>query len=226
MAIEAKRGCGFRKVGGLYLVSGKLGAPCGRLPFPLTRCACCGAGFKFARSWQWVDPAAVFATPPHVDGEPIPTLPACAGAVCTVYAGCPLGNPRTLGARAGLLWIGKQHYPTPAHFTAEARTLGVSRRIKSVPRGFVAGETWVLLAHVEAAHGRQRLGDLDPAPLPGVDPDGLVDIRLPGLFSIFQPTGIEKIVTETEARDADAMAALEARGITPVAVPDDDPDHR
>ena len=32
MAVEAKRGCGFRKVGGLYLVGGGFGIPCDRLP--------------------------------------------------------------------------------------------------------------------------------------------------------------------------------------------------
>ena len=32
--------------------------------------------------------------------------------------------------------------------------------------------------------------------------------------------------TETQAEDVEAMAKLEQRGISPVIVPDNDPDHR
>lgn len=35
MAIEPRRGCGYRKMGGLYLVADALGEVCHRLPFPL-----------------------------------------------------------------------------------------------------------------------------------------------------------------------------------------------
>lgn len=35
MAVETKRGCGYRKIGGLYLVAGNLSEPCDRLPWPL-----------------------------------------------------------------------------------------------------------------------------------------------------------------------------------------------
>jgi hypothetical protein len=39
MAVEPKRGCGYRKVGGIYLVSGGEGRPCGplyRYPYTYT----------------------------------------------------------------------------------------------------------------------------------------------------------------------------------------------
>ena len=40
------------------------------------------------------------------------------------------------------------------------------------------------------------------------------------------PAGaIEKIITETQSRGAEAMSKLRARGIMPVIVPDNDPDH-
>jgi hypothetical protein len=42
---------------------------------------------------------------------------------------------------------------------------------------------------------------------------------------VFQPIGIEKIVTKTESRDAKEMEKLAKRGIDPVVVPDDDEDH-
>lgn len=34
MASETKRGCGYRKVGGMYLVGDYIRVPCDRLPFP------------------------------------------------------------------------------------------------------------------------------------------------------------------------------------------------
>jgi hypothetical protein len=56
MAIEAKRGCGYRKVGGTYLVSGGLGMPCCKMPILLKTCPCCGHGVKQSRGWTWIDP--------------------------------------------------------------------------------------------------------------------------------------------------------------------------
>jgi hypothetical protein len=48
-----------------------------------------------------------------------------------------------------LLWIGRGHY-SPDAFLKESRELGVSRRIAALPKGLVLGETWVLLAHLDA----------------------------------------------------------------------------
>ncbi len=111
---------------------------------------------------------------------------------------------------AGLLWVGAMHYKTPAHFDLESAALGVSRRISAIPKDFVLGKTWVFLAH--------------PNVIPGLDDDG-EQVLLPGAFKMFRPTAIEKIVTETQAKDKDEMAKLSDRGITPVEVPDDDEDH-
>ena len=33
---EAKGGCGFRRIGGLYLCGEHISAPCDRMPFPIT----------------------------------------------------------------------------------------------------------------------------------------------------------------------------------------------
>lgn len=57
---EPRRGCGYRKEGGLYLVGGGLSAPCGRLPIPLTVCPVCNGGIHPARGWTWVSPRALF----------------------------------------------------------------------------------------------------------------------------------------------------------------------
>lgn len=203
MAVEARRACGFRKVGGLYLVGEKGGMPCCKMPIILTVCPTCGQGIKQSRGWQWIDPE-----------------PWVAGA-CTMPPGqyertfCPLNDPERLGDRVGLLWIGAQFYPTPASFIHEGETMGISRRIKTVPRGFKVGETWVFFAHphverVDVPHD-----------------DGTIETQWKGgIFRIFRPTAIELIVTQTQSENADFMADLEKRHLTPVVVPDNDKDHQ
>jgi hypothetical protein len=128
---EGKRGCGYRKGGGIYVVSGGIAAPCGRLPIPLTVCPCCSQGIKPSRGWTWVD------------ADKLSEANKC-GRSELDCALCPLGTE--LG-RAGLLWVGEQFYPTPGHFSAEAAQMGISRRLSQVPRDFKVGDTWVLMAH-------------------------------------------------------------------------------
>lgn len=124
-----RRGCGFRKPGGLYLVCDGPSAPCGKLPIPLEICPTCSGGIHFCRGWTWVNGTALAAQNTCVMGE----CPAC-----------PLGGP--IG-RCGLLWIGEKFYKTPSDWTHEAFEQGVSRRLATVPHGFEIGKTWVLVAH-------------------------------------------------------------------------------
>ena len=196
MAVEAKRGCGYRNVGGLYLVCEGKGRACGRMPLELKPCPTCGGGMRQSRGWQWIEPATLFE-----------------GTSCYTNVfdcnNCPAGNIDHIG-RAGLIWIGKAHYPTPEHFNLEAKTMGISRRISAVPKGFEAGKMWVFLAHPEV--------------IPGTN-DEDEQVMLPAVFKIFMPSAIEKIITESQSQDEDEMEKLEKRGITPFVVPDDDPDH-
>jgi hypothetical protein len=141
---DQKRGCGWRKPGGYYLVASGLATPCGRLPIPLTVCPCCSAGIKFCRGWTWINLAQIAAAAKQTCLEP------------TRCGQCPMDAKIE---RAGLLWIGEKFY-SPEAFTAEAARLGVSRRISTVPREFKAGETWIALAHIKAA----RDGEGEPAP--------------------------------------------------------------
>jgi hypothetical protein len=133
MAIEPKRGCGYRKRGGLYLVTGGKGRPCGKMPLQLDVCPTCHGGIKPARGWTWIDPTPLF-TGRDCDAE---------AAGCHT---CPLRDLLDLGS-VGLIWIGEKFYPTPESFVREAAAMGISRRITAVPKGFKPGETWVLLAH-------------------------------------------------------------------------------
>lgn len=190
MAVEARRGCGYRKIGGLYLVSGPGGMSCDRLPFPLTICPTCNQGIKQTRGWTWVD---------------VSVLVGGSHDTCVDWAtSCPMCTP--LLDRAGLLWIGEKFYPTPTEFHMEAADLGISRRIKAIPRGFEIGKTWVLLAHPKAIREFKE-SEWEA-----------------GIFKVWRPTRIEKILPESK-RGSEEAAELEAKGITCVFVPDADRDH-
>lgn len=189
MAVEARRGCGYRKVGGLYVVGGKLSGNCCKLPIALNVCPTCAQGVKQTRGWSWIDPQPWLAKACSLD-RPL----------------CPAARPDLLGERVGLLWIGRQFYPSPAAFMHEAAMHGVSRRVTAVPRGFKLGLHWVFLAHPEAVTSGEG--------------------KAPGIFAIFQPTAFEKIITEIQACDLELMADLNKRGIHAVVVPDDDQDHQ
>jgi hypothetical protein len=117
--------------------------------------------------------------------------------------------------RAGLLWVGEKFYPTPADFTREAMALGISKRIHAIPREFQVGTTWVLLAHPLAVRESQT----DP------ETGKVTTIESPGIFKVWRPTKIEKLVEESK-RGSEEVEQLEKRGITPVFVPDSDPDHQ
>lgn len=240
MATEARRGCGYRKVGGIYLVSDALGAPCDRMPYPLEVCPCCGAGVKPARGWTWIDPVKLFGE--HMGCRDTLPCPICQPAF--FFGEKTLVNGKTLetAKRAGLLWIGDQFY-SPTEFLSEAAMLGVSRRISAVPRGFKVGETWVFLAHSKACHR----WDINK-----VDPHGQIGEleEYPGIFCVFKPKRIELIVNQSEydayhlilekiaattdefeIEDLMAMDEYKTmqravdRGMTLVPVPDNDKDH-
>jgi len=199
MAIEARRGCGYRKVGGIYMMGGKLSAPCCKFPIELSVCPCCGMGVRLTRTWTWIDPTE------WLRGK------------CTLKQRnwiCPAADPATgLKApsdetlRVGLLNIGAGFY-TPAEFTREAAELGISRRLQAIPRGFRLGEHWVMLAHPKL----KQVGDE----------------WIGGIFAMFKPTAIEKVMTQSQA-DAlteDERKELKRKQITPFVVPDNDRDHQ
>lgn len=205
MAVEKKRGCGFRKHNGLYIVSDALGEPCHRLPLPLSVCPTCKCGVKPSRGWTWVAPAIL--------GE------GCAsqrrGRHCRA---CVICTPSLLGdEQVGLLWIGQQYYPTPEHFIEEASRQGVSRRIARLPRGFEAGKTWVLMAHREAI-------DPDLTGLDGSEDLGAAARWTPGIVTCFRPKAVELILRQSDATP-ERVAEEAERGVRVVAVPDGDPDH-
>lgn len=206
MAVEAKRGCGYRKVGGLYLVGSGGGISCDRLPIPLEICKCCGQGIKPTRGWTNVDIAGLVGGDHKISiahGEPEVTP-------CGCWAGCPLCHNVVSMGTGGLLWVGAQFYPSIEHFEMEVAAQGVSRRITTLPRSFELGKTWVLLAHPKGI----------------IKPTGELQAGyVPAIFRVWKPERIERIYKESQ-RDSDAVQADIKRGITPVFVPDNDKDHQ
>jgi hypothetical protein len=140
--------------------------------------------------------------------DPRPWLP---GGCTSIGVFCPVAE-KQLGERVGLLWIGEQFYRTPGAFQQEAAEMGISRRIKAIPHGFKLGETWVFFAHPKV---KQR-----------VDQATGEVVWVGGVFRIFKPERVEKIVTQSEFADEAEMARLREAGIVPVPVPDDDKDHQ
>lgn len=278
MATESRRACGYRKVGGLYLVGSGRSVVCDRLPFPLEPCPACGRVLEQNRSHEWMGPeyfsdhtlapdrsespdpespttASVVRSrvPPHgakrytrrwveaigkIGERPCPdrrTAEAMrhhvltAGyAVETGHTGWHLG---TAADQAGLhdpicerwterrlvLWVGRAFYTTET-FSSEAAEMGVSRRLTQIPKGLVLGKTWVLLAHPDACYEPTSWG------FNWLYGDGEI-ARRPGVFYAFRPERLELLLRQSDATP-ERIAKEAARGVTVVAVPDDDKDHQ
>lgn len=165
---DTKRGCGYRKLHSLYLRDDGPAIGCGRLPFRLDRCPCCGNGVAYSRRATWLNGDAFIKA----------YAPVCKNENCFI---CPLKTDDEGSTHLGMVllqWIGRKFY-TVDEFNAEAQQLGISRRISSVPRGFKIGKSYVFLAHLDAIDNE----------------DGT---KTPGVFRVFKPNRIEIIVDGTE----------------------------
>ncbi len=197
MTQETKRGCGFKKIGGTYLVSDPGDhLSCISLPYNVETCPCCFEGIKFSRGYKWIVPSKLFQNIEET----------CSGFIessCNIRNNCPLKT----NSKSGLMWVGAQFY-TPETFISESIELGVSKRISTIPRDFEIGKTWVFLAH--------KFGGINL----------ITNKKTPAIFYVFKPTRIEKIVSESQYRNKEEMEKLKLKGITPIIVPDNDYDHR
>lgn len=228
MAVEAMRGCGYRQVDGLYLRCDGAAFGCDRIPVPLHACPICGGGVRQARAHRWLDPA--FFGEHHIRGALVEQHSETSASYellpCPDPALDPVCHPR---APMLLMWVGSRHY-TPHTFRMEAADLGVSKRIPAVPKGMKFGETWVLLAHPEA---------IDPCPtckgsglgaeIHEVDEASKCETcdgkgKAPGVFFAFCPTRVELVLRQSDATP-ERIAEETKRGVTVVAVPDNDLDH-
>ena len=179
MAVEPQRKCGYRKVGGIYIVSSPLDEVCSDLPLEIPVCPCCGNTIEFFRGIRRINPNKLWKT---------------GGWKCTPHPD-----------KAWFMWIGKHFYPTPADFIEEAQELGVSKRIPFVPDELQTGDV-VFLAHKKGIRRNNKF--------------------VPAVVAVFTIKHVERIISEKQSKKKSFVKKLRERGLTPIIVPDDDPDHR
>lgn len=206
MAVEAIRGCGYRKVGGLYLVGGIISVPCDRLPIPLEVCPVCSQGIKVGRGFTKINPKKFLGEHEGCTDKIQPCI-ACQPHTTTGF----------------IMLVGEKHYKSPADFLNEGVKLGVSKRIPFIPKDLTLGKTPVYLAHHKAI--------IKEAPEGSKSKKGngkMLEYAL-GIFSAFIPLKVEKLVWEKDLKGKkgkELKKALKKRGIVPVPIPDGDKDHR
>ena len=254
MAVEEIRGCGYRKIGGVYLVGDGPNGHCDRLPIPIRPCGTCGEDLRFNRSiakidphklWGWHSSAIDFA-----DEE--------ISKQCECPAECPLCNPEPpVVRRNGLVLAPGDRFMNDSGEVIRRRPEGGSRKIFAQPEKPSAGraqsylmwvgddytvESFLLEARtmgvskripaipkdLEVGKSWIYLSKLRVIPQNGQSwlPFEPVEKRGqgPGVFYAFRPTAIEVIVSE---EDYDFRAdEYREMGVTPVPVPANDPDHR
>jgi hypothetical protein len=103
---DRKRGCGWRKPGGKYLMGGKLCAPCGKLPVWLSQCPVCGHGIKPMRGWRWINVCLLM--------QVAVCRFAAQGASCRRLCG-RIGSLGRIRRPAGLVWIGETLHTPGVH---------------------------------------------------------------------------------------------------------------
>lgn len=240
MASEEKRGCGYRKVGGMYLVGDYRSVPCDRLPYPLEICPVCGAGIKAGRGMTKINPLHLFgehtikrAAEVITGGYEKPREWQDITERCGCHYPCFMCDPTD--DIAFLMRVGEKYYPTPEDFTQEGIRQGFCKRIAQIPHDFEIGQTVIYLAHINACAIREPVAVQQAMTiLEGNKSEQarLVEAekekRVMGIFTAFIPHRIEKLFWQSEL---DAMTykdreQLTKRGITPIGIPDGDKDHK
>lgn len=214
MAQEAIRGCGYRKVGGLYLCGEYISVPCDRLPYPLDVCPVCGEGIKVSRGFTKVNPLRLFGYHQPCSDRTRPCF------ICD-----PKDEP------AFIMGVGERYYKSPGDFQEEAHWLGVSKRIPFIPKDLECRKTIVYLAHPKACPVSESVAlqhalaivDKGNTEQPRFVDSERVEYKL-GIFSAFIPYRVENLIWEHDATP-ETLERLHKRGITPIIIKDGDLDH-
>ena len=216
MAVEARRGCGWRHVGKLYLVGEGFFTACDRLPYPVGICPVCGAGIPLTRGTIEINPLKLF-------GYHQP----CSDRVPDVMC-----YPRD--EVAYIMTVGAKYYPTPKEFAREAFEMGVSKAIPAIPKKLELGKTVIFLCHPKAIEVQapsviqQAMAIADAASNPQQSLFPLEAANKPsykaGIFMTFVPQKVEKLCWQSEYTPEN-VEKHKKRGIELVPVPDGDKDH-
>jgi len=224
MPSESLRGCGYRKVGSLYLCGTGIAVPCDMLPLELTPCPTCGFEIPFTRNLmrinkQWITNKA------EKHHSNIPTLDP---KDCTCYQlyrnlKCPLCFPNKNNlTHYGLMWVGERYY-TPSSFVKEAIKMGVSKKIPDVPKWLEMGKTWILLAHKKVPFYNPE--DLKFTPFSATKVLATKEPEYkPAIFYAFRPQTIEMPIWKSQATE-EYLKELQEKGITPIVIEDNDSVH-
>jgi len=214
----------------MYLCGDNIGAPCDRMPFPLSTCPVCGQGIKVSRGFTQVNPFQLWGTHDGVmrwqrDASGNYDIALCKDRIRPCFLCDPQDEP------AYIMLVGAGNYKMPQDFLDEAHRMGISKRIPFIPKGLELGKTVVYLAHPQACKVREPIA-LQQA-LAIVEGSETNQPRLLetekiskalGIFCAFIPKRVEKLIWEKDA-SPEELEKLEKRGILPVIVPDGDKDH-
>lgn len=176
---EPERGCGQRHSGqdgvGVYLVGGGIPMRCDRVPMPLPPCETCGHQYGHSRGFTWINPQKLFGGDYH-----LAPIMECDSGNCHR---CPFGNLDMVGDKAGMLWVGSEHY-TVEEFTKEAfsHPNGICRRVNNVPNDFIIGKHIIYLAHIHAIS------------VYSAEEDEMV--HTPGVFMAYKPQRVELVIDD------------------------------
>ena len=238
MAVEQRRLCGWRRVGGLYLCGEYISVSCDRLPLPLTTCPVCGQGIKVSRGFTKINPLRLWGTHDQevrvfnkepdrsmVDGPLHVTKRICTDRIRPCHVCDPQDQP------AFIMLVGAGNYKTPEDFLDEAGRMGISKRIPHIPKDLELGRTIVYLAHPKACEVREPVAlqqamaivEKSETNQPRLLETEKIE-RSIGIFCAFIPKRIEKLIWESKATPEE-LDKLEKRGITAVKIPDGDKDH-
>lgn len=226
ISYEIRRGCGFRKLGGIYLVADpEEWGGSDLVPIDVETCPICGHGLRTARGLTYFDAAGYWGEYHNRRGQALLDVlnaskdqtSALARSLRSAVDYSP-DDAQSLDARhAGLLWVGEKFYKSPEMFSKEAISLGISRRVPKIPRGFKVGETIICLAHGKAKATPCECVD----PVIGPDEDCPIcgaegTIFTPQIFGAFVPKRLEMIVSGDMLPED--VQKLKDRGITPIVV--------
>lgn len=210
MATENERECGFRQVHGIYLMSGDWEySYCDRHE-EIPACPCCATQPKFTQGIYRVEYNKLFGK--HEN--------------CMCRSNCPICYPKE-DLDYYLDWVGNSFY-TEESFKKEAREKGISRQAQwtTIPENFDLKNAYIICAMKSI--GEEIKGTkLNPNAK-----TSKTDMIILG----YKPQRIEYLINESEKDlldwkdkpedfDGTYYEWIVSIGVTPIVIPDDDPDH-